>query len=248
MSFIPPKLHFESTYADSRLYYFVKALEALSDSRICFTREEWKNIVDSKLDDGTMDGRFMACFGQLPQMMQRGRQALKHATPFAGEVQEIQREVAALHQTYQPILEELRARYRNLGTKVMSNDTFTVGQKRQIHCHCARMLGFGLAVGIGFNCVLSALSPENTTSDLRQDNESIVAEILELEGALAPYRPLGALMVLLTLGAAYVGTVDPGIKAKIVALAEDYQSDIDGSGCGLDGEGLEWYQKQFTLC
>lgn len=189
----------------------------------------------------------MVCLGQLPQLMQRGRLALKHATPFAGEVREIQREVAALHQSFLPILEDFRERYRNLDTKVMSKDTFTTGLKRQIHCHCARMLGFGLAIGIAFNCVLSTLSPDNTMGLLRQDNERMVGEILDLEGALAAYRPLGALMVLLSLGAAYVGTTDPQTRAKIVALGSDYQRDIDGSGCGLEGEGLEWYQKQFTL-
>ena len=194
----------------------------------------------------------MVCLGRLPQLMQRGRAALKlppHSrTP---EVWKLQREIRALHQTYQPVLETLRDRWKGVGSSVLRNDAFNAVQKRTLHCHFARVLGLGLAVGIAINCALLRLSISISQqgSSLRDEIKGMVLEIVELELTLKEYRPLGALSMTMALGAAWVGTKDLELKKRIEALGLEYQRDIDGREITVEDMNKEWdcHRKQFSL-
>ena len=201
------------------------------------------------LDDGTADGNLMVCLGRLPSLMQRGRAVIKQPPHSqATEIRSLQREISALHQTYQPVLEHLRERWKDVESSVLRNDAYNAVQKRMLHCHYARILGLGLSVGIAINCALLSLhiSP---SSGLRDEIERMVDDILELERTLKEYRPLGALMMTLSLGAAWVGTADAEVKKRIEELALEYQKDIEGGEITAESlnKDLDCHRRQFSL-
>ncbi|KAL8793818.1 MAG: hypothetical protein Q9195_003543 [Heterodermia aff. obscurata] len=225
-----------------------QVVEALSDDRIHFTPQEWADLVVLHLDDGTADGDLMVCLGRLPALMQHGRAAIKlppHSQP--PEVRTLQRDISALHQTYQPVLARLRERWKGVEESVLRNDAYNAVQKRTLHCHYARILGLGLAVGIAINCALLTLSTGR--SSLRDETKRLVDDILALEPVLRAYRPLGGLMMTLCLGAAWVGTAAPEMKTRIEALAMEYQRDIDGGEINAESmnRDLDCYRRQFSL-
>ena len=200
------------------------------------------------LDDGTADGDLMVCLGRLPTLMQRGRAAMKlppHSQPT--EVRKLQREISALYQTYQPVLERLRERWKGVDASVLRNDAYNAVQKRMLHCHYARILGLGLAVGIAINCAL--LSLNTSRGSLRDETNCMVDDIMGLEPVLKEYRPLGGLMMTLCLGAAWVGTADAEMKKRIEALSMDYQRDIDGGEISVESitQDLDCHRRQFSL-
>ena len=200
------------------------------------------------LDDGTADGDLMVCLGRLPELMQRGRAAIKlppHSR--TAEVRKLQREVSALYQTYQPVLERVRERWKGVESSVLRNDAYNAVQKRTLHCHYARIVGLGLAVGIAINCAL--LSLNSSRGSLRDEIKRMVDDVVELELTLKEYRPLGALMMTMCLGAAWVGTADLEMKQRIEALALEYQRDIDGGEITAESinQDLDCHRKQFSL-
>ena len=225
-----------------------QVVEALSDKRIHFTPQEWTNLVVLGLDDGTVDGDLTVCLGRLPELMQRGRAAIKlppHSR--TGEVQKLQREISALHQTYQPVLQRIRERWEGVDSSVLRNDAYNAVQKRMLHCHYARILGLGLAVGIAINCALLSLG--FGTGSLRDEIKRMVDDVIELELTLKAYRPLGALMMTFCLGAAWVGTADPEVKKRVEALALEYQHDIEGGEITAESlnKDIDCHRRQFSL-
>ena len=201
------------------------------------------------LDDGTADGDLMVCLGRLPELMQRGRAAIKlppHSR--TSEVRKLQREISALHQTYQPVLERIRDRWQDVDSSVLRNDTYNAVQKRMLHCHYARILGLGLAVGIAIDCALLSLGFTGAGS-LRDEIKRMVDDVIELELTLKEYRPLGALMMTLCLGAAWVGTADAEVKKRVEALALEYQHDIEGGEITAESmnKDMDCHRRQFSL-
>ena len=188
----------------------------------------------------------MSCLGQLPALMQRGRIALKQSPLINRDaILEIQSEINILYQRFQPILHELRARWLKFETSDMFEVHYTAQQKRFVHCHYARMLAFGAAVALVINCVLASLGEGNSV--LQSENERLVEEILELGHVLKAYRPLGAMSTTIWLGAAWVATQDPALRAKIEEMVVYYQKDLEEKGNVVPGENLDWYRRQFTL-
>lgn len=185
----------------------------------------------------------MACLGRLPELMRRGRVALKQSNSTYSRndaVYEVQRDVSALYETYQPVLEKLRKRWRDIDTNVMCNASFTTVQKRTLHCHCSRVLALGLAIGIVINRLWSAVG--NGYPSLQLETRRMAEEILELDEVVRMYRPLGAMTMLLSLGAAWMSTSYTKIKDRIEAMAVDYIRDIDGSGAIVKQEDLDWFR------
>lgn len=187
----------------------------------------------------------MGCLCYLPDLMRRGRDALKRPESSRSALLGVISELRSLHQAYQPILKTLREQQRSIDTSVVAGNPSTAGLRRMLHCHHSRMLAFGLAVGIVLDCVLGNLKIDDY--GLRQDSAQMSHEIFELAGIVAAYRPLGALSMTLCLSAAWCGVADTETKARIEALIVDYLRDIHGPKAAFATADLEGYLKHFAL-
>ncbi|KAL6718323.1 hypothetical protein ACLMJK_004412 [Lecanora helva] len=222
-------------------------VEALSDTRIQFTPQEWADLVVIGLDNGTLEGEMMTCLGRLPHLLQRGRLALKHS--FNGEpVERIRNELYDVYQTYAPVVASLRHRWRNIDTNTLNNPMLNTAQKRIMHCNHSRIFAFGLAIGLIINSALCTLSvPTNEIALIRDESTSMASEILELAPIVGMYRPLGAAAMTLCLGAAWVAAGDSRIREQIEAMAMDFQGDFHSEGTRITKADLCWYSMRFNL-
>ena len=187
----------------------------------------------------------MECLVQLPDLMQRGREALKRPDVSRFALLEVRSELRSLYQAYQPILKTIRERLRAIDAGVAAGSSLTSGVRRMIHCHHSRMLAFGLTIGVALACVLGAI--EKDSDQLREESAHMSREILELAEVVTVYRPLGALLMTVSLVAAWVGTSDTVLRARIKASLVDYLRDIRGPTAALATADLEGCLKHFTL-
>lgn len=204
--------------------------------------------------------------------MQRGREVLSQPSIHLPTLLSVEQDFYSLYYTFQPDLSTLRARWRNVDKTIDSEDLTPI-QRRTLHCIQGRVLGLALMVAITINRSLTALDPAELA--LKYEAEQMAEEILELAHVLQIYRPLGALSILLPLGAAWVGA-DPGTnaegdrngvadnefrteglvdtesvagstRARVEAALLDYTKDVYGEEAKLTTEYLQWFQRQFSL-
>jgi hypothetical protein len=99
---------------------------------------------------------------------------------------------------------------------------------------CHTVHGMLLAITLGYNVILSALHPWD--SSLAEDNARLCDDVLMLSEQVSPYRPLGASHLPLCLVAAYLGVTDPAKRERLHGLLVDYQEDISGACWVVVGE------------
>lgn len=218
-------------------------LSAFCDSRIRFTKDEWQALVVQGLNNGSVDGDLMICMSQMPALMERARDALRWPDESGVLLHEVRSEMRALHDEYRPVLRKLRERWERTQKKTVA---LIPESMRMAHCHHSRMVAFGLSVGIIINHLRGYLEYDNGI--LRQDSARMSEKILELSDIATAYRPLGSMGMSLFLGAAWIGTADPIIKAGIEIRAAEFFKDIYGPNDTFTVEDLDvGWLRRFTL-
>jgi len=115
----------------------------------------------------------------------------------------------------------------------------------RIHSAYQSVYGIGLVVAIAYNCVLSALYPENI--ELTLDSTSFVADVLLIGKSVCRYKPLGSTYIALCLGAAWVGTNDPITKAEVEKTWEDCGGDFPPGQQKPPIRELKWTERQLRF-
>jgi len=115
----------------------------------------------------------------------------------------------------------------------------------KVHCACQAGYGVGLVIAIVYNCVLSALSPED--GDLGSDSTAFVSDVLALAKEARKYRPLGSSFVAPCLGAAWVGTTFDNMKLEVERVWEEYGGDLVSGLRKLPLTELTWISRQLRL-
>jgi hypothetical protein len=222
-----------------------KVVEALYNSRVSMSQRQWADLVYSPIDIDTIDGQMMKCLAHLPDLIQRGRCALKQPVLFDSVLLELQREVRNLHGNYAPILKSIRERLERMNSRGLSQHPGPDCLEKKIHAYFTRSYGMALAVGIVLNCILIALV--GTNPQLSQESSQFSDEILALAEVVNQYRPLGASYMILCLGVAWLGATDPKVKAKTAEYLFDYQRDLRRPIAAFPSAYLELLEKRVSL-
>ena len=215
------------------------------------TPQQWQDLVCSPIDIDTSDGQMMKCFAQLPDLMRRGRQAMKSSTMSMFDRSRIAEEMHALRDSFTPILKDLRDRWQDADDSTMMQymQCHTFMQSKAlcgiIHAHYARSYGMALTCGIILNCMLVAI--EGDISGLDEESSQLSDEILYLAGAVNQYRPLGTLYMVICLVAAWAVVADPTKKTKAETWLVSYQSDTQGPSAKLSPLWLEYFKRRCYL-
>ena len=232
-------------------------VEALSDTRISFTLQEWDSLIMTGLDNDTAEGSMMYCLGRLPPLMQRVREFVSRQSSPASLSRTallLEQEFRSLYNSYQPILSKFRTRWNTIDETLIS-DTLTPLQKRFAHCQHSRMLAFALAISLVIDCSLVTLNITNTA--IAQEIVQIVEEILELADVVKAYRPLANISTMLGLVAA-LGAISvtrdvmsaeyaARLTAEIEARLEDDMTNLYGERVELTDEDRDKCRAQFAL-
>lgn len=222
---------------------FSKVVEGLFSDKIRLTSDEWKKLAIGSADNA--DTKWLLCLSRLPDLMQRGQDALENPCALRSALLQVTLEARSLHEEYQSVLTELRDRLCGPCGNMfsLSQDTFNLAPI--LVAHFSRMYGLGLMVGITINSVLIALDPESI--HLRQDSSQMAEEILKLAEFSHQYRPLAAMYMLVCLPVAWVGAIRPKTKADIRAMLLDYQRDLKRSKVTISNAELNWLVQRFNL-
>ncbi|KAL9614967.1 MAG: hypothetical protein Q9167_000609 [Letrouitia subvulpina] len=217
---------------------------AFTDPKIRFTKDEWQSLVVPGLSTGGVDGDLMVCLSHIPDLMDRTRDVLQWPDELGFSLQETRSALQRLHDEYRPVLKRLRERWEGIDENLASRAR-TPESRRMTHCHYSRMLALGLSVGIIINYLRAYL--EHGDGALQQDSTRMSEEILELSATIAVYRPLGSSVMILSLGAAWIGATDIMTKAIIETIAAEYFKDIYGPNYTFTIEDLDFWLKRFRI-
>jgi len=207
-------------------------VEALCNPRICFTPDEWRRLVENKFDGITSEGVIVRSLAKVPDIILRGRSALKEQVGLELLVAEVSHQYVILKEMLSELHDLLRS-VQALAATANSPSTLpfpTSSSQSAIslmkaHAYHQRVYGLSLAFCMVFNCILKALDPNNTDLDIH--SMSFCKEVLELAEQAAVYRPLGASYVTLCLIAAYCcSREEKATQAVIERVLVDYAMDL----------------------
>lgn len=206
--------------------------EALCNSRICFTPDEWRRLVENKYDGITSEGLIMRSLAKLPDIILRGRSALKEQIDLEAMVTEVNHHyliltemLSELHNLYRSIQELIADANSPAVISPTASNSMPTLSIRKAHAYHQRVYGFCLGFCMVFNCILKALEPNNT--DLKIQSMSFTEDVLELADQAAVYRPLGANYITLCLIAAYCCTrEEKATQAVVEGVVIDYAMDL----------------------
>jgi hypothetical protein len=182
--------------------------------KINLTPSEWKAIVVNKLDGATSEGRMMRCLARIPDFIERGKK-VRRGDYYDPDLLE---EARSNYATFKAASEELHNR---LDAAEKSNET--LNSAFSLHAYYERIYGFGLAVGIILNCVLSAIDVDDF--EITLESERFSREIITLSEPAKRFRPLWSSYMILCLMAAWIGTTNPSVTLLAEREIEDYQRD-----------------------
>ena len=209
------------------------------------TQQQWKDLVYNTIDISTIDGQMMKCLAQLPDLMDRGRHALRSLSLPDPVLVGIQEEVRDLRHSFGSNLESLRNRWIDTDSSIAMQYPGFMQQKPIIHAHFSRSYGMALALGIILNCMLAAL--DGNISEFDEESSQLSNEVLNLAEIVDQYRPLGTMYMILCLVAAWVGTKGWAQRAFLKMRLTSYIKDVHGPSAKGPSADLERIEKRFYL-
>lgn len=220
----------------------MQAIEGIVNGKVQWTSQQWADLVYNSIDNDTPDGQMMRTLAYLPDLMSRGRHALRAPEAPLSELTELQQEVRDLCNSYGSVLNSLRDRWQYMNL----DDFDSPRMKSIIHAHFSRSYGMALCIGIILNCITTALVGD-TDGSIRHKSSLLADESLALADVAEQYRPLGAIYMVVCLIAAWVGATDEGKREVMRLRLADYQKDVQGEGAETSVLGLEWMERRFYL-
>ena len=216
--------------------------ESLINPRIYFNSEESAILTPNGLDEAIPGAQMMRCLAYVPDLMYRGRIALRE-----------QEQEHILH-----VLIETRRHYailqavsRRLHSYISAIEQPPKGISQSASSHdkarasCQRSYGLSISICIIFNRILKALDMNNTELDV--EAKHFCDSILVLANQATIYRPLGASYIVLCLIAAWCGSTDEITRVAVEETLKDYRSDFAGESTATVNMGLKYICQRLSL-
>ena len=216
--------------------------EALMKDDITFTDAEWQALVTNHLDnDGRPEARLMYCLSRVPDFLRRGRNWRKDENSEPLLVQE----VVVIYEMIQLGRYELKKRFLSVQKRLIDGDEQTTLLLEAQYVLC-RVYALCLTIVIVLGCVLTAVNP--FYAGLHAELHACAVEITSLAPLLETCRPLGASIMPIALGAAWVGTKDAKLHVSIETLIRDFLMDFsEGQHSDLFISSLESLERRWKL-
>ena len=176
--------------------------------------------MENELDEATSEGRIMRCLAWAPDLMQRGRTALREQIDLQMLISETRQQYMVL----KVALKDLNDRLNTVQGLSFGSDPHAATLFTRTHSHYQRSYGLCLVICILFNRILKALDANHTGLD--EESMRLCEDVLELSQQAAMYRPLGASYIALYLFAAWCGSTDEATRARVEKSLIDYRTDF----------------------
>jgi hypothetical protein len=217
---------------------YKKIFGALLSDKIHLSSWDWKNIVENELDGVSCEGRMMRCLARVPDLMQRGRDAMEGG----GSILELRDESRSLYHTMKAVLRDLHDRFMNQTANGASQPAIVAVK---LDAHYQRSYALGLAITIILNCVLSGFDAQDIS--LGKESTHFSREIIVLADQAAIYRPIAASYISLCAIAAWGGATDDATKAEAKNVLVDYLLDFSYAKVVVPAAELERIFRRLRL-
>lgn len=205
------------------------------------TRLEWEVLIQSELDNGTLEGQMMHCLSYAPDFIRRGRNVLRKG--FYDPT--LLTEVDMQYRRMKEVLARMKLRMLSVEVPAADREIDLTGQAF-LYALYQRGYGLGIFVAIIMNCILTAL--DISVDELNNQAAIWAEEVLDIAHQAQIYRPLGAGYVILSLLAAFAGATDLSTRSQVVALIEDYHHDFQWSIDAKVFENLNSVTGRILIC
>ena len=211
-----------------------------------FTQQQWKDLVESNLDDGTPEGAMMSCLAKIPNLIRRGRNAKTNLNPDSRNLESIKDDVQSLDATFAATLETLRNRLRTRAVTPISKIIANVFGSEAVHSLYLRMYALGLATEILIVSLRFALEADSTIFGERLERAS--HEMIALADEAAQWLPLGAMSMHPCIAIAWIGARDVNTRQALQARWFSYERIIGHASMPSEGtQSLERLQQRLAL-
>ena len=214
----------------------MQVVEALTNEKINFTKEEWQLLVVNKLTDVDLDGEWVQWLARVPDFVQRTKY-MDHSSAFEHQI--LVSEVDALCGKCRSNVEALRFRLVNFSGALAAPELVS-----HFHTNNLRILALTLASGIMLNRIMSALLPMNT--EFAEESHRWAKEINQLAESAMLYRPLGSSAMILCLPLAWMAALDTVTQDRSAALLADYEWTCLGVYTACKSANLTNFQRRLT--
>ena len=228
-------------FAESR-----KVVEALMNDKIQLTPREWSDLVESKLDNQSLDGQMIRILARVPGLMERARKAISMENADSSSQSKLRKECQALGGQLQPIMATARSHLDKNDLSLLSNHVDPPQNTYFVHALRSRSYGFALMV----NAILQRISHclGEDVPDYSDQSRHLAQDIITLAVIARRYRPLGSMYMITCLTAAYVVTDDLTIQNASAALIQQYRTDLSGPNTkSWTSSELDWLRQRFML-
>lgn len=192
---------------------------ALFGGTVDFTDEEWQALASNyQTPDGGPVNRTMLCATRAAVFRRRAKLMWTHGVHDPTLVHDVTSSYETMQQcrdTLSTVLEKLQKRFT---AGELDYATFF-----QWHFAYIRLYALALGVVCVFGAMMSTLNPDYP--ELEKDMHDCTVEVLNLAERFQPYRPLGAGIIPVSLGAAWTVVTDPLLKEQVAASIKDYMTD-----------------------
>lgn len=213
--------------------------EGILNHKIDFSPREWQMLVNVNSQGDTPEDQMMRCLAHLREFLYLRRNS-------GSGQDELLDHTLDLRSHYQEMKDISTGQRERL--HVLEKGSSTVPEiplSTRVHSACQAAYGVGLVIAIVYNCVLSALFPED--GELASDSAGFIADVLALARDAWKYRPLGSSYIALCLGAAWVGTTSDSMRLAVETAWEGYGRDFIPGLQKPPFTELEWTSRQLRL-
>ncbi|KAF2100248.1 hypothetical protein NA57DRAFT_73858 [Rhizodiscina lignyota] len=208
---------------EKKLFLSLRAtvlLEGLVNSKIDFTFEEWKVLVEDYWQQEKTASIALRCLCRVPSYMHRGKAVL------SGQIEdpELLDEMTENYQTLKTALKDFQAERLEFIQSGAGDKISPFAPVRRNHAQFERQYGLILAISIILNIVLSVI--DITNMSLSTELLFFSKEILTLVEPAEKYRPLGACSIPFFVCMAWMGSTDSSIRSSVEMTLADYHQDF----------------------
>lgn len=180
--------------------------------KIQFTPQEWKDLVDNRLDGSSIDAKWLYYLARVPDLKQRYQRSWTYESD-----QALRFEIKSIYEDGKTNTVELRKRLKEIED---SPSSINLAENR--HALSLRTLAVTLATVIVIGRMLDTLEPQNISRN-RKESSLWAMEILRLARTAQKYR-LGSLNMVSALSVAWFAVEETSLRDEILALLEEYAS------------------------
>lgn len=211
------------------------------------SKKQWAELVMNTQDSHTIDGAMMQTLALLPELLSRGRQALKTHALTDPEVIKLRTEAQNIRRPFLQPLGELRERWQNLDVSIESQYPSMINMQHGrsiLHAHYSRSYGMALAVAAFLGRILMSFGDES--EEIKAEGNALALEAVELAYQIDGYRPLGTMYMMIVLAAAWVASSDDAVRQQLQPCIVRHATDM-GNAAQSSPAMLRLLDLWFTL-